>query len=96
MTSKERLLEAFDRVKRVYVASEHYDEEDINILQEFVDKVIPKKVRPEWRAGYDPKLYYPKSFHCPSCGRRLRLDQFYKWCPDCNQALEKWSDDYDE
>jgi hypothetical protein len=65
-------------------------------LQKLVDKATPKKVCPKWRTGYDPKLYYPKSFHCPSCGRKLRLDQFYKWCPDCNQALEKWSDEDDE
>ena len=65
-------------------------------LQELVDKATPKKVVPQWHKGYDPKLYYPKSFHCPSCGRKLRIDQFYKWCPDCNQALEKWSDEDDK
>ena len=67
-----------------------------DILQKLVDKATPKKVSPKWRKGYDPKLYYPKSFYCPSCGRRLRIDQFYKWCPDCNQALEKWSDEDDK
>jgi uncharacterized protein with PIN domain len=91
-----RYQEALNNVKRVYVESDHYDEEDINLLQELVDKATPKKVCPKWRTGYDPKLYYPKSFHCPSCGRKLRIDQFYKWCPDCNQALEKWSDEDDK
>ena len=65
-------------------------------LDKLNDKATPKKIIPQWRKGYDPKLYYPKSFHCPSCGRRLRIDQFYKWCPDCNQALEKWSDEDDK
>ena len=70
--------------------------ENLEIISELVDKATPKKIIPQWRKGYDPKLYYPKSFHCPSCGRRLRIDQFYKWCPDCNQALEKWSDEDDK
>lgn len=87
--------EALNNVKKVYVESDHYDEEDIRLLQELVDKATPKKIIPRWRTGYDPKLYYPKSFHCPSCGRKLRVDQFYKWCPDCNQSLEKWSDNDD-
>lgn len=69
---------------------------EFKILQELVDKATPKKIIPQWRKGYDPKLYYPKSFYCPSCGRKLRIDQFYKWCPDCNQALEKWSDEDDK
>ena len=87
--------ETLNNVKKVYVESDHYDEEDIRLLQELVDKATPKKIIPRWRTGYGPKLYYPKSFHCPSCGRKLRIDQFYKWCPDCNQALEKWSDNDD-
>ena len=70
--------------------------DSMDLLRELVDKATPKKVCPKWRTGYDPKLYYPKSFHCPSCGRRLRIDQFYKWCPDCNQALEKWGDEDDK
>lgn len=65
-------------------------EKYINILQELVDKDTPKKVSPKWRTGYDPKLYYPKSFYCPSCSRQLRSDQSYKCCPKCGQALD-WS-----
>lgn len=64
--------------------------EEIKLLQELVDKATPKKVSPKWREGYDPKLYYPKSFYCPSCSRQLRRDQSYKCCPKCGQALD-WS-----
>lgn len=62
--------------------------QDIITLQELVDKETPKKVSAEWRAGYDPQLYYPKSFYCPSCSRRLRGNQSYKYCPKCGQALD--------
>ena len=62
--------------------------QDITTLQELVDKTTPKKVSAEWRTGYDPKLYYPKSFYCPSCSRRLRGNQSYKYCPKCGQALD--------
>lgn len=59
-------------------------------FKELVDKEMPKKVFPKWREGYDPKLYYPKSFYCPSCSRQLRRDQSYKCCPKCGQRLD-WS-----
>lgn len=56
------------------------------------DKETPKKVVRKWREGYDPKLYYPKSFHCPTCSRHLRSNQSYKCCPKCGQKLN-WSDE---
>lgn len=68
---------------------------DLNILEQikseleaWEDKKTPKKVSAEWRAGYDPQLYYPKSFYCPSCTRRLKGNQSYKYCPKCGQALD--------
>jgi hypothetical protein len=36
--NKEKYQEALNNVKRVYVESDHYDEEDINLLQELVDQ----------------------------------------------------------
>ena len=39
----DKYQEALNNVKRVYVESEHYDEEDIRLLQELVDKATPKK-----------------------------------------------------
>lgn len=59
-------------------------------LQELVDKATPQTVIPKWKEGYDPELYSPYSLHCPRCDRKLRLDQFYKWCPDCNQKLNRY------
>lgn len=64
--------------------------EAIVILQELVDKATPQTVIPKWREGYDPELYSPIALHCPRCDRKLRLDQFYKWCPDCNQKLNRY------
>lgn len=92
MTNKERLLEAFDRVKRVYVASEHYDEEDINILQELVDKAIPKKIITFYSNVTNSEDVYAFDT-CPSCRKYLNLNQ--KYCDECTQALD-WSDEYDE
>lgn len=57
-------------------------------LEEYKNITTPKKVHAEWHAGYDPQLYYPKSFYCPSCSRRLRGNQSYKHCPKCGQALD--------
>ena len=34
----DRFQEALNNVKRVYVESEHYDEEDINLFQELIDQ----------------------------------------------------------
>lgn len=59
-------------------------------IQELVDKATPQTVIPKWREGYDPELYSPYALHCPRCDRKLRLDQFYKWCPDCNQKLNRY------
>lgn len=61
------------------------------VLQELVDKATPKKVLGKWKPDYDPKLYYPDSYHCPSCSRQLRRDRSYKYCPRCGQKLD-WSD----
>lgn len=71
MNSKERLLEAFDRVKRVYVASEHYDEEDINLFQELIDQqsileeynVTPQNIREVLLTGQMFRLQ-PAFFEC--------------------------------
>ena len=64
--------------------------QDIATLQELVDKATPQTVIPKWKEGYDPELYSPDSLYCPRCDRKLRLDQFYKWCPDCNQKLNRY------
>lgn len=64
--------------------------ENLEIISELVDKATPQTVIPKWREGYDPELYSPIALHCPRCDRKLRLDQFYKWCPDCNQKLNRY------
>lgn len=59
-------------------------------LQELVDKATPQAVILKWKEGYDPELYSPYGLYCPRCDRKLRLDRFYKWCPDCNQKLNRY------
>ena len=72
---------ALNNVKRVYVESEHYDEEDIAILQELVDKETPMK---PIRKG---KL---NSLYCPKCDRPLMFEGTI-CCDKCGQKLD-WSD----
>ena len=92
--------EALDRVKttmsdgksvyKAYTDSYSIFFKDIATLQELVDKATPQTVIPKWKEGYDPELYSPDGLYCPRCDRKLRLDQFYKWCPDCNQKLNRY------
>lgn len=56
-----------------------------------MDKKSPKKVSVKWRTGYGPKFYYPRSFYCPNCLRRLRGNRSHHCCPKCGQVLD-WSD----
>ncbi len=79
--------EALNNVKRVYIESDHYDEEDIRLLQELVDKATPKKpIEKElWHGGIASK--------CPECGycltnSMLPCDTQYKFCPDCGQKID--------
>ena len=91
--------ESINNVKRVYVESEHYDEEDIAILQELVDKEKPMK----------PIVYNTNQYKCPKCSKQIkgkkmiynmetkRFDIKSKikvekvYCPYCSQKLD-WSD----
>lgn len=82
------LCENIDCANNMYLDS--LISENLEIISELVDKATPKTVVPKWKDGYDPELYYPDSFYCPSCDRKLRIDQFYKWCPDCNQKLNRY------
>lgn len=74
--------EALNNVKRVYVESNHYDEEDIRLLQELVDKETTKKF----------KKIMDYSVACPNCGHHL--DKLYgrneDYCSRCGQKLD-WS-----
>ena len=76
-----RYQEALNNVKRVYVESEHYDEEDIRLLQELVDKATPKKVDKYSRH----KDLEPTCF-CPLCENIVEKEQ--KHCPECGQKLD--------
>ena len=53
-----RYQEALNNVKRVYVESEHYDEEDIRLLQQLVDlhKKIKKDV--EFLNSQDIQIFF--------------------------------------
>ena len=88
MSNYEDYQKALDSIcGRCFKDTEEYKK----VLQELVDKAAPKKVLGKWKPGYDPKLYYPDSYHCPSCSRQLRRDRSYKYCPRCGQKLD-WSE----
>lgn len=76
-----RYQEALNNVKRVYVESEHYDEEDIRLLQELVDKATPKK-----RVYVDTTPSISSHFICPVC--RTKVSPISLYCDTCGQRLE--------
>lgn len=82
---KNKYQEALDNVRKVYVESNHYDKEDIRLLQELVDKETPMKVV-KW------KLAQPET-RCAKCGAGVERKDDYCW--GCGQKLD-WSDDEDE
>lgn len=73
--------QALDNVKRDYVESDHYDEEDIRLLQELVDKEIPMKIV-KW------KLAQPET-RCAKCGAGLKRKHDYCWY--CGRKVD-WSE----
>ena len=77
---------ALNNVKRVYVESEHYDEEDIRLLQELVDKATPKK--PKRNVACDKTNFY----YCSKCNTDVYIGM--KYCCECGQALD-WNDEDD-
>lgn len=84
--------EALNNVKRVYVESEHYDEEDIRLLQELVGKATPKKLKS--KTDKDGRLLWV----CPTCGdvymkfwSDVETISCRKHCDECGQALD-WRD----
>lgn len=86
--------EPLNNVKRVYVESEHYDEEDIRLLQELVEKATPKKPKSKtiyYKCRGDDTLYY-FDFICPVCNRGAVENMEY--CYQCGQALD-WSGEDD-
>jgi hypothetical protein len=70
--------EALNNVERVYVESEHYDEEDINLLQELIDQQSNptfEQVIKEWEAaGY----FYIEDDDCIYFDDDSRFIRIYK------------------
>lgn len=86
--------EALNNVKRVYVESEHYDEEDIRLLQELVDRETPltptyKNTYIEYKEHYLDKDYEMK-YHCPKCDSIVYP---IGRCSKCHQNLD-WNKYY--
>lgn len=66
--------------------------EEIDLLQELVDKETPKKVKLKLQNDY-VECHYVCSYElafCPKCG--LKNDFNNNYCPNCGQKLD-WSDD---
>lgn len=94
--------EALDRVKEIYIylcdefnlkKSAVKMNDDIEVLQELVDKAVPKK--PFYEAdGYDEngELIYD-TWICPNCNHYYEVDyDDYDYCPNCGQVID-WSDE---
>lgn len=82
-----RYQEALNNVKRVYVKSDHYDEEDIRLLQELVDKATPKKPIKSNNPLFDYMVF------CPACNKSMSFKNYY--CGSCGQAVD-WSGENDK
>ena len=90
--------EALDNVRKVYVESNHYDEEDIRIFQELVDKETSMKVGniQPLVLEEDIKNYGNARFNlCPKCQRIVypfHISDYskIKYCENCGQKLD-WS-----
>ena len=89
---------ALNNIKKVYVESEHYDEEDIRLIQELVDKETPMKVdiKDNKKIKCDKLLITLVTYYkCPN--KKCEFHNNYnileeeKRCPECNQLLD-WSD----
>lgn len=66
--------------------------EEINILQELVDKATPTKPN-IWGDGIDSdgEIIYDM-YDCPYCHKSYEIDyEKYKYCPNCGQCLD-WGD----
>ncbi len=100
--SDSKYQEALDRVKEIYIylcdefnlkKSAVKMNDDIEVLQELVDKAVPKK--PFYEAdGYDEngELIYD-TWICPNCNHYYEVDyDDYDYCPNCGQAID-WSDE---
>ena len=89
---RNKYQEALDNVRKAYVESEHYDEEDINLLQELVDKATPKKLS-ETKIQYTIEIpAYMVVKTCPKCNRKFDYKNMgVNYCSICGQHLD-WSD----
>jgi predicted RNA-binding Zn-ribbon protein involved in translation (DUF1610 family) len=90
----DKYQEALNNVKRVYVESDYYDEEDIKLLQELVDRENPltptyKNTYIEHKEHYLDKDYEMK-YHCPKCDSIVYP---IGRCSKCHQNLD-WNKYY--
>ena len=81
------------RMKPKYAAES--EEENLDILQELVDKATPMKPYLEGSGCSDGHIVYDTWF-CPNCNTSYEMEyQEYKCCPECEQAID-WSTDEGE
>ena len=59
--------------------------EELNVIQELVDKATPKKVIIKKYGDFNIGDYY-----CPHCNQQINEEFEPKYCKDCGKALD-WS-----
>lgn len=97
--SNSKYQEALDRAKELYIyLCDEFNlkktavkmNDDIEVLQELVDKAAPKK--PFYEAdGYDEngELIYD-TWICPNCNHYYEVDyDDYDYCPNCGQPIDR-------
>lgn len=65
---------------------------DVEAIQELVDRAIPKKLDYEGDGYWNGELAYDTAI-CRNCERRFEVDydEHSRFCPNCGQALD-WSE----
>ena len=90
----DKYQEALNNIKQVYAENDYYDENDIRLLQELVDREKPltpiyKNTYIEHKEHYLDKDYEMK-YHCPKCDSIVDpIDR----CSKCHQNLD-WNKYY--
>lgn len=74
--------EALNNVRKVYVESDHYDEEDIRLLQELVDK----EEKPVGRKFVEDNGIFSSHYRCPKCNKKVSPICLY--CENCGQKFK--------
>lgn len=81
--------EALSEVIRMSAQSdEPFPTEEVEALQELVDRATPKKAK----LSNEQKIRYVQTYVCPTCGKEFTGGKLSNYCYRCGQALD-WGEE---